>query len=63
MKLILLVSVLKGSERISAARLYHASGEVAINLSFRRGLHVEKHWLEWTRFFKKAVCALYSHNG
>lgn len=49
MKLILLVSVLKGSERIAAARLCCASGgEVVTNLSFRRELHVAKHWLEWT---------------
>lgn len=47
MKLILLVSVLKGSERIAGARLGHASGgEVVINLSFRRELHVAKHRLE-----------------
>lgn len=42
MKLILLVSILKGSEKIAAAGLYHASGEeVVINLSFRRDLHVK----------------------
>jgi len=57
MKLILLFSVLKHSERRAAARLHHASGEkVVVNLSCRNfkdlvpgaDLHVAKHWLVWT---------------
>lgn len=76
MKLILLASVLKHIERRAAARLHCASGgEVVVNLSCRNlnalvpgtGLHVAKHWLEWTLCrrlvaFQIAVCVLYSHN-